>query len=84
MTPQELQKQIDELKAWKQSLEKSYSIPLNIDQAFKDRFHLGSLSNGQTVVLTYVSGVSQDAGTKVITVTTKTATFTNGILTSST
>jgi len=33
-----LKKEVAELKAWKASLESSQSIPLNIDQAFRDRF----------------------------------------------
>ena len=33
-----LKKEVDELKAWKASLEMSHSIPLNIDQAFRARF----------------------------------------------
>ena len=38
MNNEELKKQIDDLLAWKKSLEASYSIPLNIDQAFRSRF----------------------------------------------
>jgi hypothetical protein len=33
----ELKKEIQELKAWKRSLESSHSIPVEIDQAFRDR-----------------------------------------------
>ena len=32
-----LKKEIADLKAWKESLEASHSIPLNINQAFKER-----------------------------------------------
>lgn len=35
---QQMKKELDELKAWKKSLEMSHSIPLNIFQAFKERF----------------------------------------------
>ena len=34
---------LEELKAWKKSLESSSSIPLNIDQAFRARFEKGSV-----------------------------------------
>ena len=35
---EDLTREIEELKNWKASLEKSSSIPLNIDQAFRERF----------------------------------------------
>ena len=38
MELEQLKKEIEELKNWKKSLESSYSIPLNIDQAFRARF----------------------------------------------
>lgn len=37
-----LKKEIEELKAWKTSMEASHSIPLNIDQALRDRLNLTS------------------------------------------
>lgn len=37
MTPEERQ-QLRELMDWKQSLEMSHTIPLNIDQSFRGRF----------------------------------------------
>lgn len=37
MTPEE-KKQLDELTKWKMSLEKVSTIPLNIDQSFRQRF----------------------------------------------
>lgn len=33
-----LKKEVEELKAWKKSLEASHSIPLNVDQAIRARF----------------------------------------------
>lgn len=39
---QQLKKELEELKAWKKSLEMSQSIPLNIDQAFRKRFFVDS------------------------------------------
>ena len=33
-----LKKEVEELKSWKKSLEMSSSIPLNIDQAYRERF----------------------------------------------
>lgn len=42
---EELQEQINELQEWKESMESSYSIPLNIDQAFRARFSGASLAN---------------------------------------
>jgi len=33
-----LKQEIEELKRWKSQLEASHSIPLNIDQAFRERF----------------------------------------------
>jgi hypothetical protein len=71
-------KRIVELETWKKSMESNDSIPLNIDNAFRARF----ITSGNTASITYVSNVTQDAGTKVITVTSKTLTFTNGLLTS--
>lgn len=38
MDNEELKQQVKELKDWKKSLERSSSIPLNIDQSFKERF----------------------------------------------
>lgn len=35
---EQIKKELEELKAWKKSLEFSHSIPLNIDQAFRERF----------------------------------------------
>ena len=57
-----LKQEIEELKRWKASLEASFSIPLNIDQAFRKRF----LSDvvGSTDVLTVAQG-----GTGVATIT---------------
>ena len=33
-----LKRELEEIKAWKKALEASRSIPLNIDQAFRERF----------------------------------------------
>jgi hypothetical protein len=41
---EQLKKEIADLKAWKASLERSSTIPLSIDQAFRARFELVSLS----------------------------------------
>lgn len=38
---QQLKKEIEELKAWKASLENAATIPLEIDQAFRERFLSG-------------------------------------------
>jgi hypothetical protein len=38
MTPEEIKIKIEALEAWKAMLESSNSIPLNIQQAFTDRF----------------------------------------------
>ena len=35
---QQLKREVEELRAWKASLEASHSIPLNVDQAFRARF----------------------------------------------
>lgn len=35
---EDLQRQLNELKDWKASLERSSTIPLSIDQAFRERF----------------------------------------------
>jgi hypothetical protein len=43
MTPEE-KKQLEELVAWKKSLESSSTIPLAVDQAFKGRFGLPKTS----------------------------------------
>jgi hypothetical protein len=42
MTPEE-KRELEELKAWKKSLEASSTIPLNIDQSFRTRFPKGSV-----------------------------------------
>lgn len=34
---EEIQRQLNELLAWKKSLERSSTIPLNIDQSFRER-----------------------------------------------
>jgi len=39
MTPQERQ-QLNDLQAWKQSMESAATIPLSVDQAFKARFSI--------------------------------------------
>lgn len=41
---EELRQQLKELQDWKASLERSSTIPLNIDQSFRGRF-IKSLSN---------------------------------------
>lgn len=38
----QLKKELAELKAWRALLETSYSIPLNIDQAFRTRFGINN------------------------------------------
>lgn len=43
MDTTELQRQIKELQDWKASLENSWSIPLEIDQAFRARFPTSSI-----------------------------------------
>lgn len=42
-----LKKQVKELQDWKKSLEASHSIPLRVDQAFRERF--AALTAGLTV-----------------------------------
>ena len=42
MTPEERQ-QLKDLMKFKKNLESSNSIPLNIDQSFRDRFSFGAL-----------------------------------------
>lgn len=42
MQNEELQRKIMELEEWKKSLEASWSIPLNVDQAFRARLVLSS------------------------------------------
>lgn len=42
MSNEEMQKEIEELKAWKASLERSSAIPLNVDQAFRKRLSVVS------------------------------------------
>ena len=37
-----LKRELEELKVWKSNMERSSSIPLNIDQAFRERFLSGS------------------------------------------
>ena len=45
-----LRQEIEELKNWKKSLETSHSIPLDIDQSFRERFaDLGSTGSVVTV-----------------------------------
>jgi len=44
MTPEEKQ-QLNALLMWKQSLEASNTIPLNVDQSFTRRFHLPTIKN---------------------------------------
>lgn len=34
----QLKRELNELKAWKKLLERSSTIPLNLDQSFKERF----------------------------------------------
>jgi len=56
---QQLKKEIEELKNWKKSLESSYSIPLEIDQSFRDRF--SNISANNITTSGKVSG-SEDVG----------------------
>ena len=44
MELEQIKKELEELKAWKKSLEMSHSIPLNIDQAFRKRFIVSGTS----------------------------------------
>jgi len=71
-----LKREIEELKTWKKSLEASHSIPLNIDQSFRERFlsdvvtssDILSVANGGTGVATITSGgILKGAGTGAIT-----------------
>ncbi len=85
MDIQALQQQIQSLTEKVEQLSKSSAIPRNVETAFRERLGIASLLTntvGSTTVITYVSGVSQDGATKLITVTTKTLTFTTGLLTS--
>lgn len=71
-----LQNEIDNLK-------KSSGIPRDIETAFRERLGL----DGQDVVITYVSNVVLNdlgGGSYSLTKTTKTMTFSKGILISST
>jgi len=49
---EDLTREIEELRSWKASLEKSSSIPLNIDQAFRERF--------STLVVSSKTATSED------------------------
>lgn len=42
---QQLKRELEELKAWKKSLETSYTIPLDVYQAFTSRFPSTPLSS---------------------------------------
>lgn len=44
MTPEQLQ-QLNELLAWKRSLESSSSIPLKVDQSFRERFNINGIDD---------------------------------------
>jgi hypothetical protein len=48
MTPEE-RKQLQTLTEWKRSLERSSSIPIEIDQSFKERFNQLRLEQTKTV-----------------------------------
>lgn len=77
---EDLKLKIKELEDRLNALNASSTIPRNFEMALRERLASGG---GKSVTITYVSGVTQDAGTKVITVSTKTMTFVNGILTTS-
>lgn len=63
---QQLKKEIEELKAWKKSLESSHSIPLEIDQAFRDR--LSGLGSDLSVTGTGTPGSTSAYGAFPVTV----------------
>lgn len=44
----QMKRELEELKAWKKSLEMSHSIPLNIDQAFRARFAFGLTTSSKS------------------------------------
>lgn len=67
----DLEKRIEELEAWKKSLEDANTIPLNIDQAFRARFNDSGLialpvANGGTGATT-LTGILKGNGTSAIT-----------------
>ena len=47
---EELEKRMADLEDWKKSLERSSSIPLSIDQAFKERFFGSRFLFGQAIL----------------------------------
>jgi len=73
---EQLQKELADLKQWKASLERSSTIPLNIDQAFRERFKgLGTIIKTQSAkgvntedvtVVNSVNFIAQTAGTTVV------------------
>lgn len=71
---EELKKRIEALENWKSQLESSHSIPLNIDQAFRDRFAASGLTtlavaDGGTGATT-LTGILKGNGTSPITTIT--------------
>jgi len=69
MTPEE-KKELEELKAWKQSLESSNSIPLDIQQSFTDRFLKNLLlSSSKTVASETNSRSVNESGSSSYTIT---------------
>src|SRR3990167_8104988 len=44
---EKLERENQELKSWKQSLESSHSIPLSIDQAFRARFQFSLIKSSE-------------------------------------
>ena len=64
---EELLKRIEALEDWKKSLERSSTIPLAIDQAFRERFREYKILFGQDL-LDFSSVNAASAGTKTINV----------------
>ena len=66
-TLEQLNREVQKLQDWKKSLEKSLSIPLNIDQAFRERFREYRILFGQAL-LDFSSVNNGAAGTLTINV----------------
>ena len=63
----QLERKLNELQDWKNSLERSSTIPLAIDQAFRERFREYKILFGQDL-LDFSSVNAGSAGTKTINV----------------
>lgn len=80
----ELQDQINFLTNKVNSLENSQKISVDVERALRNRLGLNSTQNVTLTYVTSVSLINLGGGNYSISYTTKTATFTNGILTSTT